>query len=164
MPPTKTKATVRYFQPEVSKVYYLPAIVAATLIPTRAEINAGIDLTAEIADLSGWSIVSGSIDTPDLASRFTSQISGRTKAEDSTITFYGDKTGDDVRKDLPRGSRGFMMFCDGGDVPTQPADVFPCEVSSVGKLRGVDEKAFQLTISFSVTRQPAEDVVIPAVI
>lgn len=161
MPPTKTKATTRFFQPEISKVYYLPAIVAGTMIPTRVEINAGKDLTDEVADLSGWTISSGMIDTPDLGSRFTSQIGGRTSAESSSITFYASKDGDDVRVDLPRGLRGYIMFCDGGDTVGYKADIFPVEVTSVGKVRSTGEAAFQITTAFAITRKPAEDVTLP---
>lgn len=160
--PTKLKVTDRFFQPEISKVYFLPAIASADAIPTRAEINAGTDLTAEIAGLSGFSVTSNTIDTPDLASRFTRQIPGRTTTEKSSITFWASKDGDDVRKVLVRGAKGYVMFCDGGDVPGQPADVFPVEVLSQGKQRGVGDTGFQITVDFSVPRIPAENVAIPA--
>ena len=53
--PALNKST-RFFQPEVSQVHFLPTIAAGTLIPTRAEITAGTNVTAEIADLSGWQV------------------------------------------------------------------------------------------------------------
>ena len=71
MPATPTNPTTRFFQPEVSKVYFLPAIAATNLTPLRAEVNAGLDLSAEIAALSGWTVTSGQIETPDLGTRFT---------------------------------------------------------------------------------------------
>lgn len=155
-------ATNRFFQPEVSKIYFLPTIADTTKIPTRVEITAGTNLSAEIADISGFQVKSNMIDTPDLASRFVSQIPGRTQADASSITFYADVTGTDVRQTLPRGQAGYLVFMDGGDVTTQKMDVYPIRVASVGKVRAAGDKAFQLTIDFAITSTPAEDVAIPA--
>lgn len=160
--PPLLPATTRFFQPEVSKVYYLPTIAATNLTPTRAEMTAGTNLTKEIADLAGWTIATAMINTPDLGAKFVSQIGGRLNAEASSLTFYADKTGNDVRLTLPRGTTGYIMFCDGGDVPAQPADVFKVEVTSLGKVRSTADNALVLTVSFAITAVPAENVVIPA--
>lgn len=162
MPATPLPVTDRFFAADITKVYFLETIANVNMTPTRAEITAGTDLSDEIADWSGWSVTSGTIDTPDLGSRFTSQIGGRTSAPGSSITFYGDRGGDDVRQVLPRGTTGFIVIADGGDVATQPADVFPVTVLSVGKMRSVGDAAFQLTINFSITREPKEDATLPA--
>lgn len=160
--PALNKST-RFFQPEVSRVHFLPTIAATTLIPTRAEITAGTNVTAEIADLSGWQVRADMIATPDLASRFVSQIAGRTKAEQSSITYYADKTGDDIRTVNPRGQTGYIVFMDGGDVPTTgKMDVYPVEVAAVGKARSTGDQALQVTIDYAITGPPAEDVAIPA--
>lgn len=156
-------ATERFFAPEISKAYFLPAIAAATMIPTRAEIDAGTDLTDEIADLSGWAVSSGMINTPDLGHRFISQIGGRTSVEASTITFYASQDGNDVREVLPRGTTGFIVFADQGDAVGLPADVFPVQVTSLGKVRSTGDQAFQLTVSFAIRKPPAEDIALPAV-
>jgi len=151
----------RFFAPEISKVLFA-ADLADPEAYTRVEAEASIDLTNEIADLSGFAVTSGMIDTPDMGSRFTSQIGGRTSAEASSITFYADKAGNDVRTVLSRGTTGFLIFMDGGDVPGQPSDIYAVQVSSVGKVRSVGDQAFQVTISFAITSEPAEDVDIPA--
>lgn len=161
MPPT-LPATERFFAPEISKVYYLPTIAAADLEPTRAEITAGTDLTNEIADLSGWTVTSAMINAPDLGRRFVSQIGGRTNVEASSLTFYADLGGDDVRAVLPRDTTGYIVFADQGDATGLPADVFPVKVTSVGKVRSTGEQAFQITITFAITRPPAEDIELPA--
>lgn len=161
MPATPIPVTDRFFAPEISKVIFATEI-ADPAAYTRAEVDAGQDLTNEIADISGFTVQSGQIATPDLGSRFNKQIGGRTNVETSSITFYGDKAGNDVRGVLPRGTTGHLIFMDGGDVPGQPSDVFTVEVISVGKLRAVGENAFQLTVTFSIKREPAEDVDIPA--
>ncbi|NCT90254.1 hypothetical protein GXB85_04705 [Cellulomonas sp. APG4] len=152
----------RFFAPEISVVTFVPTIASAALAYTRIELDAGTNLTQEIADLSGWQLTGGEIPTPDLGSRFTSSIPGRQTADASSLTFYADLAGDDVRTVLTQGLNGFMIFMDGGDVPTQPSDVFPCRVNTVGKVRSVGDAAHQLTIGFTITRKPAADVPIPA--
>lgn len=161
MPATPIPTTDRFFAPEITKVIFVPTIASSVLAATRVEINAGDDLSKEIADLSGWSVQSNFIDTPDLGKRYTSKIGGRLTTPDSSLTFYGSKDGDDVRAVLPRGTEGFIIFMDGGDVATQPMDVFKVEVASLGKMRSTGDNAFQITVSFSI-KDFAEDVDIPA--
>lgn len=154
--------TTRYFAAGTTECLYLPAVAAANGVPTRAEMTAGTVLTAEIADWSGWTVAGAEIVTGDLASTFDSKIPGKTSIDDSSITFHASLDGQDVRQVLPRTTSGFIMIMDGGDVPARPADVFPFRVRSVGKLRPVDGGSNnRLTISFSITREPFEDIPIP---
>jgi hypothetical protein len=152
--------STRFFQPEISIVLWVPTI-ANRDAPTRAELNAGIDITGEIADISGWLASAGYIDTPDFKRRFVARIGGRITAPDSSITFYGSQDGEDIRTILARGDRGNVVFMDGGDVPTQPMDVFPVDVASIGKQRSTSEQAFQIPVNFGITQPPSEDVPIP---
>jgi hypothetical protein len=92
---------------------------------------------------------------------FTAQITGRTTAPQSSLTFYADEVGDDIRAVLPRGTSGYLMFADGGLVSGSAADVVPVKVASVGKQRSVGDDPATLTVMFAITSEPAEDVVIP---
>ena len=64
MPPSPLTPTVRYIPPSVRKVYWVVTI-ANYQSPTRAELNAGTDLTNEIAEMAGFNVVSASIEVPD---------------------------------------------------------------------------------------------------
>lgn len=161
MAPPNITASTRYFDPEITVVYYIPAIAAADLTPTRAEMDAGTNLTPQIADLSGWVVTSEEIETPDMGTRFTSKIPGRRSAEDSNLTLYSDINGNDVRTLLPRDTEGYMMWCDGGDVAGNAADVFPIRVRSVPKQRSMTDAA-RIQVQCSITSEPAEDVTVPA--
>lgn len=167
MSATPLPTSERFFHPEVSRVYFLPDIAAADLKPTRAEIDAGHDLTKEIAGVAGWQKTTAMIATPDWGTRFTGSIPGRTTAADSSITFYADRKGQDVRTVLSKDMTGFIVFCDGGDNSTSPAvtgmlcDVFPVRVASLGKVRG-QEAALQQTVGFAITSEPADDLTLPA--
>lgn len=163
MPPTPVAVSERFIQPGVTKLYFLPTIAAANGVPTRAEINAGTDLTAEVAAASGWMVTSAFVDTPDLARRFTGRVPGKTSAADSSITFYADKKGVDVRATLARDLRGFVLWADGGDVAASLADSYPVAVASVGKQRNVEgTAALTLQIDFAILSEPKESFALPA--
>jgi len=142
-------------------VYWVTTITTYTA-PTRTEINAGKDLSWEIAEISGFSVASDTIPTPDLGTRFVPKIAGRINADDSSLNFYASSTGfTDARSVLPRDTTGFLIIMDGGDVATTGRmDVFPATVTSVPKLRALEDPA-QVQVTFAITRVPAEDVVIP---
>lgn len=162
MPATPINKSVRYFDPSITKCYYLPTVAAADLVPTRAEMDAGTDLSNEIADLDGWTVEAEQIETPDLGSLFTGKIQGRTSVEDSSLTFHADQAGDDVRTLLPRGTTGYIMWCDGGDVAANIAGVYPVNVVSVGVQRSVGDDNARIQVQFSITREPNEAVPVPA--
>ena len=161
MAPTPLTATVRYIPPGTRKVYWLTTIASYATAVTRAEINAGIDLTNEIASMSGFTVNSASVDTPDLSTRFTAKIPGRITADDSSISFYASSTSADVRTVLPRDTVGYAVILPEGDVPTQRMDVFPAKVSSTAVDTTMEDPA-QVNVQFTITRIPALNLVIPA--
>lgn len=151
----------RYFNPETTKIYWV-ASIANKFSPTRGELNAGIDITKPIADVNGWMVSSEMIDTPDMGSRFVGKIPGRISADNSSITFYGDRDGQDARTAMPRDATGYMVWLDGGDVPGRKMDVYPCTVSSHGKQRSTGNEPARIVIAYAITSEPAENVTIPA--
>jgi len=151
----------RYFATGTTKYVYCPSVANKSAV-TRLEINAGTDLSGEIAEVDGWRVTSELIDVPDINSRFTSKIPGRTSADDSSITFYADPSGVDARSLFPRAATGFVLRMDGGDVPGRKMDVFPITVSSVPKEMGTGDDAATLQVMFAITSEPAENVTIPA--
>lgn len=152
----------RYWPVGTTKWLWVPTIANYTVAVTRAEINAGTDLSGEVADISGFTVTSNQIDTPDVNSRFRSKIPGPIEAEDSSLTIYADPSGADVRSLLPRDTSGYVVRMDGGDVAGRKMSVFPVKVASQNKLLGTDEEAGRIEITFTITRQPAEDLTIPA--
>lgn len=161
MAATPIAATTRYFDPATTKCYYVLSIVDKNA-PTRVELDGGTDLTPEIADLAGFSLTGGEIDTPDMGSLFTSRIPGRLEAEDSSLTFYADQGGVDVRDLLPLGTDGFIVWLDGGDVAGYKMGVYPIRVRSNAQQRSAGDEPARILVQFSITRQPAEGVAVPA--
>lgn len=159
MPATPLTATVRYFPPGKRKVYWLTSC-ANYLAPTRAEMNAGIDLSAEIAAMAGFSLTDNPVDTPDMGSRFTSQVPGRLTASGSSVTCYCSFTGNDARAVLLNGTAGFVLCLWEGDITGQWMDVFPVTVDSQAMDTTVDDPG-QCVFSFTVSKIPAIRVAIP---
>ena len=151
--------TRRYFPPGTRKVYWAPAC-ANYLAPTRAELNAGTDLSAEISALTGWSASSAMVDTPDMGSRFTSQVGGRLTSAANDITFYLDSGSNDVRSLLPRGTAGFVALLWEGDVTGQKMDLFPVTVTAQAVDTTVDNPG-TVVVSFAASKIPASNLVIP---
>lgn len=161
MPAPSIAPAERYFPTGNTEYAFCPAI-ANKNAPTRAELNAGTDLSYDTNEVEGWMVQSDLIDTPDLGTLFVSQIGGRITAEASSLTLYASLNGVDVRGLLPRGTTGFMVRHDSGDVPTRKMDVFPVRVTSLGKDMGTGDGAATIKVSFAITSEPAENVTIPA--
>lgn len=156
---TPIAATSRYIPPGTTRYYWVTTIANYTS-PTRAELNAGSDLTAEISAVSGFATSSDQQDTPDLGSRFTGKIPGRITADDSSITMYLSSNSSDVRTLLPRDTAGYVVIFPEGDVTGQKMDIFPAKVTGQPKSRDVENPS-TINIQFSITRIPAENVTIP---
>lgn len=162
MPTPAIQASTRYTSIGLTKVYYLPTVASALLIPTRLEMNAGTDLSPELADWAGWMVTGVQIATPDLSSVFESSISGRVSANKSTLTFYASKSGIDVTALLPRTTTGYIQWLDGGDISGNQCEVYPVTVMANGIDR--DNKmtlADRVTVEFAITRQPGQNITIP---
>ena len=160
MPATPIGASSRYIPEGVTHYNWLPAC-ANYLSPTRAEINAGTDLTPEIATTGNWGIISASIDAPDLASLFTAQIAGKVTVDGPTIDMYADSTSTDVRTLLPRGLTGFILKLPESDIAGRKMDVFPVKVLAQAKPTNLTNPSV-VQLSFAPTRIPAENVTVPA--
>ena len=162
MPATPISAITKYTSRGATRIVWCTTVANPAAI-TRSEINAGTDLSTQVADASGWSVSSSQIETPDLDSRYTSTIPGIITADDSTLVMYMDREGVDARTLMARDTVGFLVIMDGGDVAANKCDVFPVTVSSVSKMRSVaGDNADTMTFSYAITSQPSENVAVPA--
>jgi len=153
-------AATRYFQPGTTKVLVLPSIASLSAGATRAEINAGTDVSGDVAGINGFQVTSGQLDTPDLGGRFTKRVPGRLTADDSSITFYADIAGTHIRTVLSRDQNTYIGILDGGDVTGRKADYFQVTVAAVGKVRDMED-APRLTVTFTI-RDYGENKTVPA--
>ena len=159
MPPSPLTPTVRYIPLGVRKVYWITTIATYTS-PSRGELNAGIDLTGELAEMNGFSVTSASLDTPDLSSRFTSKIPGPITADNSSITCWASSTSNDVRTVLPRDTAGFVVILPEGDITSQKMDIYPAKVASTAVDTTIGDPS-KVLVTFTITKVPALNVAIP---
>lgn len=149
----------KFMRRGTARVHFLPTVAGA--VPTSAEVTAGTDLSARIADISGWVLESTRIDTPDLASRFVSNIPGEQTTADSTITLYADDgASDTVKTALATDTEGFIYIMHSGSTAGKKADLFPVRVSSVGNEYSMGNDAARFVVSFAITAPPSIDVAI----
>lgn len=151
-----------FWPAQATKWYWLESIADADLEPTRAEITAGTDLTSEVVSASGFGVDGNLIQVNTFGNSFGRQVPGRVTAQQSTLVFTADKGGDDVRSVIARGDVGYILRCPGGDVTGYKADVFPVQVVALSKALSTDDAAAQITVTFAITRFPAEDITLPA--
>lgn len=162
MPATPITPVTRYWPTGVQVWLWVPTM-SNYLSPSRGELNAGIALQSELNSTEGWSTTGEDIETPDGESTFTGTIPGPVTAEESSFTFYADPSGVDARALMSRGTEGYVVRMMGGDVAGRKMDIFPVRVKTVTKLANVGEnEAARIQVQFSITREPAEDVTIPA--
>jgi len=159
MAPPPLNVTSRYLPEGTRKVYWVPTI-AVQASPTRAELNAGIDLSAEIFDVTGFSVTSNSIEVPDLSSRFTAKIPGLIVADDSALVIYASQNSNDVRTVLPRDTAGFVAMLWEGDVAGQKMDIFPVKIAVTSILTPIGDPA-RINVAITITKVPSQNVVIP---
>lgn len=159
---TPMAATSRYFRPGVTKIYIVDDI-ADIDSPTRAELDAGTDVSGEVMEIEGFQVTSNTLDTPDFGSRFTSKIPSDVVADDSALMTYADSTSVDIRTVVTRDQNTFVVIMDEGDEESLLMDVFPARVSATPKLRARSDPA-QIRVQFTITSEPAENVAIPAAV
>lgn len=148
------------FIPEGTTDYYWVVTMANYLAPTRAELNAGTRLTPEVASSGNWGITSNAIDTPDLATTFTSQIPGKITVDGSTLDMYSDDNQADARTLMPRNAVGFIVKFPGGDITGRKMTIFPVKVGSAAEPTSFGNPTV-LNFSYYVTRIPAENITVP---
>lgn len=151
----------RFYAVGVTRIIFCATLIDPSA-PTSVELSAGTDLTPDWADWSGWSVSTEFIDMPGLQDRFVSQLPGRISAEASSISFYADSGGADLRELMPRDSHGYVVIADGGITTPNVADIFEVQVAAVSKLRSADDAA-KIKFDYAILSEPNEDVVLPVV-
>lgn len=154
----------RFMRKGITKVYFVPTITNKTA-PTAAQVTAGTALTAQIAEISGFTFSNSPIQTPDMATKFVSQIPGEDTTEDSSITFYEDKSSNPIRTALAKDVNGYIVIFSAGTAGASPAaadkcEVWPVTISSNARKFSAGNEAAQYEVRFATTDEPAVDAVV----
>jgi len=159
----------RYIPSGVAKVVFAPS-VANRAAPTQAEITAGTTLTvagttaaAGLVEMSGFETASSDVETPDVSSRFTAKIPGRTGTSDASATFYDDDATLTIRTALAEGTAGVMIIMRKGGTTGFPTECYPCTVNVLNssQVTSANEPS-KFMVTFSLSAAPTKVGVIAA--
>ena len=123
--------TVRFFRRGTTKVYVVPTIASTTLVPTDDEVNAGEDISDQIAAFENFTFSNSPIPTPDLGSTFTTSIPGEDTADNPQLTFYELLTGNTLQTTLAKGTVTHLVIFFAGLAGATPAAADKAEVWKV---------------------------------
>jgi hypothetical protein len=145
----------KYINRGTLKVFFVPSL-ASVSSPSIAEISAGTDLTARMAEISGFVFSASKVDTPTLDTVFNLSISGTLEVEDSTLTVYDiDDATDAVKTALSTlNTNGFLVFAPYGYTATKKAEVWPIRVGSYSTTKTVENEAAKSMIAMFPTAAP----------
>lgn len=150
----------RYFRRGLSKIQFLPA-VASLNAPTAPEIAAGIDLSPQVSDISGFEFSNSPIITPDLSTTFDTQIPGADTTSTSTLTFYDDSASSTIRTGLAKGTAGYILLQPYGSTTAKRSEVWPVITTGCNDHWVTGNEAAKFTASFAVTAPPHQAAVNP---
>lgn len=154
---------MRFNRKGITKIKFVPTIASSALIPTRAEISAGTNLTGGIHSIEGWSLENQPIETPDMDSTFVPKIDGDDSAADSSLGFYEDSELDDIETNLAKGTAGYILIFSKGDIPAAKGlDVYPVKVASNSKQYAAENEAAKIVVQFVITDRPEFNLTVPA--
>lgn len=153
-------ASTRYVAVGLARIYWVGSI-ADTSSPTRGELDAGWDLTGEVAEVIGWGVAVRYVDTTGLTSEWETSRPGRRSADGSALMLYADQAGGDIRSILSAGNAGHIVFFHGGDAPGRLMDVWPVEVASLSQVPDVAGDPATVTVEFARPAAPALGVLVP---
>jgi len=120
----------RFFRRGKSKAYWVVTLGSLTS-PSAAQINSGVNMTQQIADISGFEFSNSPIATPDLSTTFTTTIPGEDTAQEPQLVFYEDDTVNTLQSTLAKGTTGHVVLFYKGTAGANPAAADKCEVWKV---------------------------------
>lgn len=155
--------TQRFMRKGITRLFWVPSIASAALIPTTAEVNAGTELTPEVSAITGFTYANTPIQIPDMAHAFVSEISGEDTVVASDIEFYQRKGTDTIRASQAKGTVGFVVILFDGTAGANPAagdkaDVWPATIGSRAKMYAADNSAAKYKVAYTLTAAPGEEV------
>lgn len=162
MTATPISRVERFIDPGVTRVYSVDSI-ASLAAPLRVELDAGIDVTGEIAAVSGFALESTTVDSTGAGDGCVTEELGDLRTQGQPrIAMYADPGGYDARSLWGRGDAVYLVFLHGGDIPGHLMDVWPVQVASVSKpIDYAASDAALVVAQFVVADPPVTDVEVP---
>lgn len=153
----------RFMRKGVTKMHFVPTI-ATLAAATVAEVAAGVDITPQVAEVTGFSFENNPINTPNLDDAFVGQISGEDTVAASSCTMYDLSDNTTLKAALAKGTSGFMLIFYSGIAGSSPAasddyEAWPVDISSNSRQYSAGNEAAQYVVSFAPNLAPVEGTV-----
>lgn len=112
---------------------WLPSLATAatTMIPTKAEIDAGTLLTCAVESMSGFSVSDTYAEASDLCSDVNGKVWDGSSVDDSSIVFYMASDENDALDFFASGDDGYIVHAPYGLSGGKPAWVWAVTVGTV---------------------------------
>lgn len=149
-----------FYRRGTSKIRSAPAVAGTS--PTRAEINAGIDLSPNTIGVNGFKLSNAPISYSTLDTTFDSQIEGMDTTDASTLDFKDDDVASPVRAALAKGTPVQLILMPYGDVPGKRCEVWRTKSTGVNDDWGMDAKVAAFQVGFAILTVPTQSGIIPA--
>lgn len=152
--------SARFIDPGSSRVYWVEPI-SVLAAPTRGELDAGVDVSGEMAEISGFALQSEANSTQAFNSTFATEKPGVLKTTGAPqMVMYADQAGYDIRRLWSRMDTGNIVLLHGGDVTGHLMDVWPVQIAAVSKTFVTQDAAF-VAVQFTIPVPPVIDVEVP---
>lgn len=159
----------RYTPDELERWLFVETI-ADPAEPSPTELGTGVNLRPGIASISGFTFTVSTVEAPDMDSRFTKTVAGRSSVEASSMEFYAGDDEDDpeveIRAALPRNANGFIVRVppvEGAQAPLTAGtdcEVWPVEVTGNNRNTSAPGEVAKVTVTYSHPDVPRQDAVI----
>lgn len=150
----------RFFRRGVSDIKFLPSVAGSS--PTRGEINAGTDLTPQVADIQGFMLENKPIPTPDLSDTFTGQIDGEDTVADSALIMYDLDDSASIRTAVAKGTAGYLVLFPYGDSSGKRCEVWHVKSTGVNDEWKISNDPARYVVGFATSARPVQNGVTPA--
>lgn len=153
-------SSTRFIDPGSSRIYWV-ATIAVLAAPTRVELDAGVDVSGEVAEIGGFALQSEVNATQAFNQEFMTEKPGvlRTTGPPQMV-MYADQGGNDIRQLWSRMDTGNIVLLHGGDVAGHLMDVWPVQIAAVSKTFSTQDAAF-VAVQFTIPTPPVTDVEVP---
>lgn len=147
----------RFYRRGTSKVHWK---AGTDTVPPDVDtaMASAVELTNDIAEISGFALTSGTIATPDLGSRYTKTIPGEDTTADSSFTMYDtDAASNPIRDALTKGAIGYITLLPYGAGVGKRAEVWTVQVTGVNDQWTVANEPARYVVSFAVLQVPNQN-------
>lgn len=160
-----------FFRRGQSNMTFLTALASTSLIPTAAEITAGVDLSKAILGVTGFNTTLNRVNTPVLDYAQEIQVAGPQTFGDASLTLADDDgtTSADstarvaARTALAEGTNGYIVIAAsrrGKPVAATKVDVWPVLVGALNREITLDAQIARSTAQLAITGAAAKDVAV----